>query len=68
MAMRDTGVALSTAKSRTRFEIVLAYKIMGFMIPFSYTYIIVAYFLIHLLSLSCLSVSLMLFVWARLNS
>lgn len=68
VTVRDMGVALRTAKSRTYFEIVLAYKIMGFMIPFSYTYVIVAYFFIRLLSLSCLLISLMLFVWPRLNS
>lgn len=66
MAMRGTGVALSTAKSRTRFEIVLAYKIMGFMILFSYTHIIVVYFL-HM-PLSCLPISLVSFVWPHLNS
>ena len=33
----DTGVALRIAKNRTHFEIVLAYKTIGFMILFSYT-------------------------------
>lgn len=67
-AFGDTGVALRIAKNRTHFEIVLAYKTMRFMIPFSYRYVIVVYFFICLLSLSRLPISLMLFVWPCLNS
>lgn len=62
------GSGFEDRKSRAHFEIVLAYKMMGFMILSSYTYTIVVYFFIRLLCLPYIPISLMLFIRAHLNT